>query len=293
MKYAFIREHRRRRGGQNPDRWPVEVMCRVLKVSRGGYYGWTRRLPSRRARRNEQLLKKIRKVHQENRELYGSPRVHRALLIDGESVSRNTVAKLMRQAKIRAKSRRKYIPRTTNSRHTKPVADNLLDRNFTACGPDRKWVADITYVPTGEGWLYLSAVMDVYSRRIVGWSMADHMESDLVADSLHMALQRRRPGKGLLHHSDRGVQYASEDYQHLLASHGITVSMSGKGDCYDNAMMESFWATLKTELVHQRRYATREQARASIFEYIEVFYNRQRLHSSLGYVSPESFEAAA
>ena len=285
MKYAFVREHRRR--------WPVGVMCRVLLVSRSGFYGWTRRLPSRRERRRDQLLAKIHRAHQESRELYGSPRVHRALLIDGESVSRNTVAKLMRRAKIRAKSRRRYVPRTTDSRHQKPVARNLLDRDFTAPGPDRKWVADITYVPTGEGWLYLAAVLDVYSRRIVGWSMADHLETDLVADALRMALERRRPQNGLLHHSDRGVQYASDDYQHLLASHGITVSMSGRGDCWDNAMMESFWATLKTELVHQQRYVTREQARASIFEYVEVFYNRQRLHSSLGYVSPETFEAAA
>jgi putative transposase len=285
VKYAFVREHRRR--------WPVGVMCRVLRVSRSGFYGWSRRVPSRRARRQEQLLNKIRRAHQEGRELYGSPRVHRALLIDGESVSRNTVAKLMRRAKIRAKSRRRYVPRTTDSRHQKPVARNLLERNFTASAPDRTWAADITYVPTGEGWLYLAAVLDVYSRRIVGWSMADHMESELVEGALHMALERRRPEKGLPHHSDRGVQYACDDYQHLLARHGITVSMSGKGDCYDNAMMESFWATLKTELVHPQRYATREQARASIFEYVEVFYNRQRLHSSLGYVSPESFEAAA
>jgi transposase InsO family protein len=285
VKYAFVREHRRR--------WPVDLMCRVLKVSRSGYYGWRQRTPSRRARRTAELLTKIRRTHQENRQLYGSPRVHRALLIEGESVSRNTVAKLMRQAKIRAKRRRRFVPRTTDSAHQKPVADNLLERDFTATAPDRKWVADITYILTDQGWLYLAAVLDVYSRRIVGWSMADHLETDLVADALRMALARRQPTKGLLHHSDRGVQYASEDYQHLLARHGMRVSMSGKGDCWDNAMMESFWATLKTELVHPHRYATREQARASIFEYIEVFYNRQRLHSSLGYKSPESFEDAA
>jgi transposase InsO family protein len=268
-------------------------MCRVLRVSRSGFYGWQKRPPSRRVRRAAELLAKIRRAHHQGRELYGSPRVHRALLIDGERVSRNTVAKLMRQAKIRAKGRRRYVPRTTDSTHGKPVADNLLDRDFTASAPDRKWVADITYIPTDEGWLYVAAVLDVYSRRIVGWSMADHLETDLVADALRMALARRQPRRGLLHHSDRGVQYASDDYQHLLQSHGITVSMSGRGDCWDNAMMESFWATLKTELVHAERYATREQARASIFEYIEVFYNRRRLHSSLGYVSPESFEAAA
>jgi transposase InsO family protein len=286
VKYAFIRAHRQR--------WPVGVMCRVLKVSRGGFYAWRRRPPSRRARREEQLLIKIRQAHQESRELYGYPRVHRALLIDGEVISRNTVARLMRKAKIRAKSRKRCVPRTTNSRHDKPVADNLLQRDFTAEAPNQKWLADITYVPTGEGWLYVSAVLDVFSRKVVGWSMASHMESALVADALRMALQHRRPaGRDLLHHSDRGSQYASDDYQRLLTRHGITVSMSGCGDCYDNAMMESFWATLKCELVHQQSYATHEQAKASIFEYIEVFYNRKRLHSSLGYISPDSFEAAA
>jgi transposase InsO family protein len=286
VRFRFVKDHRRR--------WPVQVMCRVLKVTRSGFYAWLKREPSARQLRREKLLTRIRVAHAENRELYGSPRVHRALLIEGEIVSRNTVAKLMRAAKIRARTRRRYVPRTTDSRHEKPIADNVLDRDFAAESPDRKWVADITYVPTGEGWLYLAAVLDCFSRKIVGWSMADHMETDLVAGALTMALQHRRPDGGkLLHHSDRGVQYASDDYQHLLARHGITCSMSGRGDCYDNAMMESFWATLKTELIHHQKYATREQARQSIFEYVEVFYNRQRLHSSLGYKSPESFEAAA
>ena len=286
MKFRFVRHHRKR--------WPVGVMCRVLKVSRSGYYAWTKRKPSARSLREQKLLEKIRLVHQENRQLYGSPRVHRALLIDGQIVSRNTVARIMRRAKIRAKSRRRFVPRTTDSRHRQPVADNLLARDFDASAPNQKWLADITYVPTDQGWLYHSAVLDCFSRKIVGWSMADHMEVDLVAGALKMALDHRQPtGEELLHHSDRGVQYASDDYQHLLQCHGITVSMSGRGDCWDNAVMESFWATLKTELVHPQRYATREQARASIFEYIEVFYNRQRLHSSLGYTSPESFEAAA
>lgn len=286
MKFAFVRDHLRR--------WPLGMMCRVLQVSRSGFYAWRRRKPSRRAQREAELIKKIRKVHEDSRGLYGYPRAHRALLIEGEVVSRNTVARLMRKAKIRARIRRRYVPRTTDSRHERPVADNLLQRDFAAAAPNRKWLADITYVPTGEGWLYLAAVLDTFSRRIVGWSMADHMEVDLVADALKMALVHRRPaGAKLLHHSDRGSQYASDDYQHLLQRHGITVSMSGRGDCYDNAMMESFWATLKCELVHQQRYATRMQARQSIFEYIEVFYNRRRLHSSLGYVSPDSFEAAA
>ena len=285
MKFGFIKHHRRR--------WRVGVMCRVLQVSRSGYYAWTKRKPSARQLREQKLLTKIRIVHQENRELYGSPRVHRALRIDGEHVSRNTVARIMRRAKIRAKSRRKFIPRTTDSRHQQPLADNLLDRDFTAAAPNQKWLADITYVPTGQGWLYHSAVLDCFSRKIVGWSMADHMETDLVAEALKMALEHRQPaGNKLLHHSDRGSQYASDDYQQILAGHGITVSMSGSGNCYDNAMMESFFATLKTELIHQQNYATREQAKQSIFEYIEVFYNRKRLHSSLGYLSPESFEAA-
>ncbi len=286
MKFAFIKEHHRS--------WPVAVMCRVLKVARSGFYAWRRRPPSARSRRDEELLAGIRKVHQANRELYGSPRVHRALLVEGQTVSRNTVARLMRRAKIRAKSGRRFVPRTTDSAHGRPVADNVLARDFGAQAVNHKWLADITYVATDQGWLYLAAVLDCFSRKVVGWAMADHMETDLVADALKLALHHRRPeAQKLLHHSDRGVQYASDDYQHLLARHGIACSMSGRGDCYDNAMMESFWATLKTELVHQRQYATREQAGQSIFEYIEVFYNRKRLHSSLGYVSPESFEAAA
>jgi len=223
VKYAFVRENHRR--------WPVGVMCRVLLVSRSGYYGWRNRPASRRRQRREALVAKIRIAHQENRQLYGSPRIHRALLIDGESVSRNTVAKLMREANIRAKQRRRFVPRTTDSAHQKPVAGNILDRDFTASKPDRKWAADITYVPTDQGWLYVAAILDVHSRKIVGWSMADHMESELVIDALRMALHHRQPGEGLLHHSDRGVQYASDDYQHLLAIHDITVSMSGRGDC--------------------------------------------------------------
>ena len=286
MKFEFVKKHRAT--------WPVGVMCRVLRVSRSGFYAWSGRLPSPRAKRNQELVEKIRQVHEANRQLYGSPRVHQALLVNGQIVSRNTVAKLMRRARIRAKSGRRFIPRTTDSRHQQPVAHNKLARDFTAEAMDRKWLADITYVPTGEGWLYLAAVLDAFSRKVVGWSMTDHMETELATDALKMAVaRRRRRTEDLLHHSDRGVQYASDDYQSLLARHGIDCSMSGRGDCYDNAMMESFWATLKTELVHQRRYATREEARQSIFEYIEMFYNRQRLHSSLGYVSPDSFEAAA
>jgi len=198
----------------------------------------------------------------------------------------------MKERKIQAKRKKRFVPCTTDSRHQQPTAANVLDRQFKAELPNCKWVTDITYIPTDEGWLYLAGVLDLCSRRIVGWSMADHMRSDLVEDALEMAITRRRPAEGLLLHSDRGVQYACESYQHLLQTQGMQCSMSGKGDCWDNAAMESFWATLKTELVHHQRYATREEARQSIFEYIEVFYNRIRLHSSLNYQCPEAFEAS-
>ena len=193
---------------------------------------------------------------------------------------------------IRAKSKKKFVPRTTDSIHDQPVAENLLNREFTAEAPNRKWVTDITYIWTNEGWLYLAGVLDLFSRKVVGWAMADHMRTELVSEALQMAITHRRPADGLLHHSDRGVQYASDDYQKLLQDHHMEVSMSGRGQCWDNACVESFWGTLKTELVNHEHYATREEARQSIFEYIEVFYNRKRMHSSLGYKSPEAFEAS-
>ena len=284
MKFAFIREHL-------AGSYPLEVTCEALGVSRSGYYDWRDRPAGARARRREELAAKVQAVHRENRGVYGSPRVFRALRARGEGVCENTVAKVMAERGIRARSRKKFVPRTTDGAHGRPAAENVLGRQFGAELPDRKWAADVTYVPTGQGWLYLAGVIDLCSRKIVGWSMAEHMRTGLVSDALGMALARRSPGPGLLHHSDRGVQYASEDYQHLLRSHGIECSMSGKGDCWDNAVMESFWGTLKTELVNHERYETHEQARASIFEYIEVFYNRKRLHSALGYLSPEQFEA--
>jgi transposase InsO family protein len=284
VKFAFIEEHL--------GAFPVDVSCQVLEVSRSGYYARLDRPVSARLRRREELAVKIGRIHEQNRKVYGSPRVYRALKVQGESVCENTVADIMKERQIRAKRKRKFVPRTTDSRHRQPIADNVLGRQFYAPLPDQKWAADITYIPTSQGWLYLAAVIDLCSRKIVGWSMAEHMETSLVSDALKMAIARRRPGEGLLHHSDRGVQYACDDYVHLLQSHDMRISMSGKGDCWDNAAMESFWATLKTELVNHERYATREQARASIFEYIEVFYNRKRLHSSLGYVSPETFEAS-
>ena len=284
MRFAFIQEHRKV--------WPITVMCRLLGVARSGFHAWVKRKPGRRRRRRDDLAVKIQAIHRENRRVYGSPRVHRALIAGGEAVCENTVASIMREHGVRAKKKARFTPRTTDSRHESPVAANTLDRRFDTELPDRKWAADITYIPTDEGWLYLAGVIDLCTRRVVGWAMADHMKIDLVSDALAMALARRRPGPGLLHHSDRGVQYASDNYQQLLTDHGLACSMSGKGDCYDNAVIESFWSTLKTELVHHEHYATHEEARMSIFHYIEVFYNRQRLHSSLGYKSPEAFEAS-
>jgi putative transposase len=284
VKFAWIKEHR------GP--FTVRQMCTTLEASSSGYYAWLTRRPGARAQRRESLQREIGTVHRESRELYGSPRVYRELRTRGQSVCENTVAKVMRQAGIRSKLRRRFVPRTTDSKHQQPVAENVLAQCFEASGPNRKWVADITYVETGEGWLYVAAVLDLFSRKIVGWSMDAHMRTDLVKDALQMALQRRRPERGLLHHSDRGVQYACGDYQQLLASHGCISSMSRIGNCYDNAVMESFWKTLKTELVYQTRYATRAQARQAIFEYMEVYYNRYRLHSSLNYMSPELFEAS-
>lgn len=284
MKFAFIEEHL-------ASLFPLDVICRVLEVSRSGYYAWRERPESNRAKRREELALRIQRIHEEYRRVYGSPRIFNELKAQGQSVCQNTVADIMKERNIRAKTKRKFVPRTTDANHDQPMADNLLDRQFQAELPNRKWAADITYIPTGEGWLYLAGVIDLCSRKIVGWSMADHMETSLVSDALKMALAHRRPEQGLLHHSDRGVQYVSDDYRRLLQAGGMEISMSGKGDCWDNAVIESFWSTLKRELVHQERFATQDQARAAIFEYIEVFYNRKRLHSSLGYVSPEAFEA--
>ena len=286
MRFAFIKDNR--------DAWPVAVQCRVLDVSRAGFYAWLDRPESARAAARRELTDAIRAAHAECRGVYGSPRVTVELAArGGPAACENTVARAMRDAGIAAARRKRFVPRTTDSTHANPVAPNVLARDFAAELPDQKWACDITYVPTSDdGFLYVAAVLDLCSRRVVGWAMADHLRATLCLDALGMALANRRPGPGLLHHSDRGVQYASDDYQQLLAGHGIICSMSGRGDCWDNAVMESFWATLKTELVQHERYATREQARASIFEYIEVFYNRQRLHSSLGYVSPETFEAS-
>lgn len=264
-------------------------MCRVLCVSESGYYAWRKRGPSARAVANEALLEQIRIVHGESRQIYGSPRVHAALPAHERTVNRKRVARLMREHGIRGRERRRRRPVTTQSKHGHPVAPNLLARDFTAEAPDRKWLGDISYISTGEGFLYLATLEDVFSRRIVGWAMDDHMETALVARALHMALAQRKPAEGLLHHSDRGGQYAGHDYRDLLAAHHIEASMSRAGNCYDNAMKESFFATLKTECA-DKPFPTRAAARTAIFDYIEVFYNRQRRHSAIGMVSPAEFE---
>jgi transposase InsO family protein len=267
----------------------VAWACAALEASESGYHAWATREPSRAERRRGELLAVIEQVHAEVRGRYGSPRMAAELNARGHACTENTVAKLMREHGIRAKSARRSV-RTTDSRHGLPVADNLLGRVFAPAGPNAAWCADITYIPTADGWLYLAVVEDLFSRMIVGWSMDATMTSRLVADALEMAITRRLPGAGLLAHSDRGSQYASAHYQRLLSRHGITCSMSGVAQCWDNAPVESFFASLKRELVHDEHYATRAQARASIFEYVEAFYNRVRLHSSLGYLSPEQFE---
>lgn len=265
------------------------MMCRVLKVSRSGYYAWRGRPESERDMENRRLVDRIRMVHKKSRKTYGSPRVHSQLVLDGERCSRGRVARLMSANGIRARGRRKFVA-TTDSKHDLPVAENVLGRDFSVAEPDRVWVSDITYIPTDEGWLYLAGVVDLCSRTAVGWSMSEGLERQLVMDALKMAYLRRRPCKGLIHHSDRGSQYASADYRQLLSDYGMQMSMSRKGDCWDNAVMESFFGTLKKELVHHRRYRTREEARREIFEFIEIFYNRQRLHSSLGYLPPAEYE---
>jgi transposase InsO family protein len=273
-------------------RWPLTVVCEVLEVSRGGYYAWRKRPVSARKSRRAELVEQVRTVHAQSRGTYGSPRVHAELVASGVSVCENTVARVMREEGVRSVTARKFRCRTTDSAHAHPIADNVLNRDFAADRPDRKWSADITYVQTDEGWLYLAAVIDLCTRRVVGWAMADHLRAELCTDALSMALGRRnpKPGAGLVHHSDRGVQYACGAYRELLAARGITCSMSRRGDCYDNAVSESFWGTFKCELVYLEHYATRAQAKASIFEWIECWYNRKRRHSALGFKSPEEFE---
>jgi putative transposase len=269
--------------------FPMGQMCQILGVSRSGYYAWRKRKASRRAQANAALVKRILEVHGASRRTYGSPRVHAALKREGMSCGHNRVARLMQHEGIMGKSPRRKHPVTTQREPGNPVAPNVLAQDFTAEQPDRKWVADITFIDTAEGWLYLAPVLDLYSRKVVGWSMDEHMDTSLVEAALHMAVARRCPEPGLLHHSDQGSQYTSTAYQQRLSQLKAQVSMSRVGNCYDNAAMESFIGTLKTECL-TGQFKTRALARTAIFEYIEVWYNRQRLHSSLGYLSPEEFE---
>ena len=284
MKYRFVRDH--------AAQFPVTVICCVIEVSRSGYYRWSDRPHSRRRLDDVRLLVEIRAEFAASKETYGRKRIHKALKDKGISCGRNRVARLMKEAGLRPKQVKKFKA-TTNSKHSLSVAANILNRDFTATAPNTKWTTDITYVWTREGWLYLAVVIDLYSRFIVGWAMSERMTRGLVMDALKMAIWRRKPGKGLIHHSDRGVQYASDDYQALLVQYGMICSMSRKGDCWDNAVTESLFHTLKTELVYHRDWELRREAKQEIFEYMEVFYNRKRLHSTLGYKSPADYERIA
>ena len=281
MRYACIERRR--------DRHPVRLMCRLLGVSASGYYAWRRRPESARARLDRELLVKIRRIHEASKGVYGSPRVHAELVAEGVHVGRHKVARLMGLARLMGCPKRRFLT-TTQRDPTHRVAHNLLKQNFAADGPNRRWAGDITYIATHQGWLYLAVVMDLYSRRIVGWSMSRWMSRRLVVDALRMAVEARRPAGPLVHHSDRGGQYSSDDFRDEFAKHGIDCSMSSAGNCYDNAVVESFFSALKRERVNRVRYRTREGARADVFEYIEVFYNRKRRHGYLGNISPDDFE---
>ena len=284
MKYAFIHEHAKE--------YAVTRQCQVLAVAESGYYAWRRGQLSEHQQVDEQLLREIQVIYQQNRRLYGSPRIHAELKKRGWQCSRKRVARLMRQAHLRSVRQRHRRLQTTDSKHPYPVAANVLNRQFEAQRPNQKWVSDITYIPTQNGWLYLAAVLDLFSRRIVGWAMTARCDVSLVQNALHMALSQCQQSAELLHHSDRGSQYAAHAYQDLLAQHHITVSMSRKGNCYDNAVMESFFRTLKAECVDLHVFRSRTHTRSVIFEFLEVYYNRQRLHSTLGYCTPAAFEAA-
>ena len=283
MTFQFISDHR--------DEFCVDRMCEMLAVSNSGFYAWLQREPSRRQQENAALVIDIRQIYEDSRETYGSPRIHAELRAKGQEVSRNRVARLMRLHGIQAKRKQRYKTTTKRDPACEP-APNLIAQDFNAEGANEKWLADITYIDTREGWLYLAAILDTYSRKIVGWAMNERLQKQLVEDALRMAVGRRDLQGELIHHSDQGSQYTSHDFLALLQQYDIQVSMSGVGNCYDNAMMESFFATLKTECVTQQ-FESRQQARQVIFEYIELWYNRQRRHSALGYLSPEQFERLA
>ena len=282
MRFRFIEDCR--------DEYPVRVLCDALDVSPSGYYAWRSRPESPRKRENRRLLADIRRIHDQHRRRYGAPRIHATLRAEGMAVSRGRVERLMRRHGIRARRSKAFRVCTTDSNHTLPIAPNRLDRNFTPAAPNQVWVSDITYVATDEGWLYVAAILDLFSRKVVGWAMRDHLRTELPLAALTMAIQRQRPRPGLLLHSDRGCQYALAEYRRALKSHGFVQSMSRKGNCWDNAPIESFFGSLKAELVHEQHYPTREAAKRDLFAYIEGYYNRQRLHSALGYITPEQAE---
>jgi putative transposase len=268
--------------------FPITDLCAALAISRAGYYAWLTRPPSQRARADAQLLPLIRQSHHASDGTYGAPRIYQDLR--PQRVGRHRIARLMRQARLRGVRKRPWRPRTTDSQHHQPVAPNRLKEVAAPAQINQAWAADITYVATAEGWLYVAAVMDLYSRRIIGWTAQPHLKTTLVKEALRQALVDRRPAPGLLHHSDRGSQYCSAEYRGLLENHGVSASMSAQGHCYDNAAMESFWSTLKAELIHRQKWQTHAQAKLAIFKYLETFYNRRRRHSSLGYQSPIDFE---
>lgn len=281
MKYQFIREHSREHATCR--------LCDLLGVSTSGYYDWRDRPESLRSRKNRALTQKIRHSHQKSNQVYGSPKIHKDLVEEGERCSVNQIAKLMRRADIRSKLHRKFVI-TTNSKNTVAPAPDLLKRNFKAGEKKDAWVSDTTFIQTREGWLYLAVVLDLFSRQVIGWAMSKNNNSELVQDALSMAIWRRGQVKGIIVHSDQGSTYASANYQDQLARHKLRCSMSRKGECLDNAVAESFFGSLKNERVHHEDYRSRQQARQSVFEYIEVFYNRQRRHASLNYMTPAQFE---
>jgi putative transposase len=282
MKYQFIHRHRHQ--------FPVLLSCRVLKVTPSGYYAWTKRPLSRRERENDSLLKQIRSIHEQSRKTYGSPRIARELRRKGYYASRQRVARIMRKHGIRAKTRRRFKV-TTNSKHRYFISPNLLKQNFSVESPNSVWVSDITYIRTYEGWLYLTVIMDLFNREVVGWSVSPRLTAETTSvAALEQACGRQRPNPNLIFHSDKGIQFAAVEFRKLLSKNKMIQSMSGKGNCYDNAVAESFFHTLKTELVHHERYETRNQAKRSVLEYIEFFYNRIRLHSALDYQTPIEFK---
>lgn len=281
MKYAFIRRYRKE--------YKISRMCVTLGVSTSGYYDWLDRPESKSSRENRRLTEKIRQLHQQSREIYGSPKIHEDLRAEGETCGVNRVARLMQEAEIKSKLERKFVV-TTDSRNTREPAPDLLQRTFTVSRQDKAWVSDTTFIPTREGWLFLAVILDLFSRQVIGWAMSNKNDAQLVQDALTMAIWRRGKVKDVIVHSDQGTTYASGDYQWQLKANNLHCSMSRKGECLDNAVAESFFGSLKNELVYHEDYRTKADARQSIFEYIEVFYNRKRRHAFLNYMTPVEYE---